>query len=198
MQVNITFRNMFATDALRNHVQEKLQKVVDRYLDKVTEVHVTLSLERYLHHADINLHAGNFHVRGKEKSEDMYASIDMAIDKIERQVKKHKDRLKTHRAAHVHANGPVLVRYEIFSAKEEEGMAPEMVRSNEFLAKPMSVEEALMQMDLLNNDFLVFTPPNSTDVNVVYRRKDGNFGLIAPGGSESTLPPKKEAAAAAK
>ena len=198
MQVNITFRNMFATDALRNHVQDKLQKVVDRYLDKVTEVHVTLSLERYLHHADINLHAGSFHVRGKEKSEDMYASIDMAIDKIERQVKKHKERLKTHRPAHIHANGPVRVRYEIFSAKEEEGMEPEMVRSNEFLAKPMSVEEALMQMDLLNNDFLVFTPPNSTDVNVVYRRKDGNFGLIAPGGSESTLPPKKEAAAAAK
>jgi putative sigma-54 modulation protein len=198
MQVNITFRNMFATDALRNHVQDKLQKVVDRYLDKVTEVHVTLSLERYLHHADINLHAGSFHVRGKEKSEDMYASIDMAIDKIERQVKKHKERLKTHRPAHVHADGPVRVRYEIFSAKEEEGMEPEMVRSNEFLAKPMSVEEALMQMDLLNNDFLVFTPPNSTDVNVVYRRKDGNFGLIAPGGSESTLPPKKEAAAAAK
>ena len=83
MQVNITFRNMFATDALRNHVHDKLARVVDKYLDKVTEAHVTLSLERYLHHADVNLHAGHFHVRGKEKSEDMYASIDMAIDKIE-------------------------------------------------------------------------------------------------------------------
>ena len=88
MQVNITFRNMFATDALRNHVTDKLSKVVDKYLDKVTEAHVTLSLERYLHHADINLHAGHFHVRGKEKSEDMYASIDLACDKIERQLKK--------------------------------------------------------------------------------------------------------------
>jgi ribosome hibernation promoting factor len=183
MQVNITFRNMFATDALRNHVQDKLGKVVDKYLDKVTEAHVTLSLERYLHHADINLHAGHFHVRGKEKSEDMYASIDMAIDKIERQLKKHKDRLKSHRPAHIHANGPVRVRYEVFSTKDEElGMAPEVLRSDEFLAKPMSVEEALMQMDLLNNDFLVFTRPESSDVNVIYRRKDGNFGLIAPGG----------------
>ena len=187
MQVNITFRNMFATDALRNHVQDKLGKVVDKYLDKVSEAHVTLSLERYLHHADVNLHAGHFHVRGKEKSEDMYASIDMAIDKIERQLKKHKDRLKSHRPAHVHVNGPVRVRYEVFSAKDEElGMAPEVLRSDEFLAKPMSVEEALMQMDLLNNDFLVFTRPESSDVNVIYRRKDGNFGLIAPGG-ESEL-----------
>ena len=129
----------------------------------------------------------------------MYASIDMAIDKIERQLKKHKDRLKSHRPAHVHADGPVRVRYEVFSAKEEEdGSAPEVLRREEFLAKPMSVEEALMQMDLLNNDFLVFTPPNSNDVNVVYRRKDGNFGLITPGGSESSLSPKKEASAAAK
>jgi putative sigma-54 modulation protein len=196
MQVNITFRNMFATDALRNHVQDKLGKVVDKYLDKVTEAHVTLSLERYLHHADINLHAGQFHVRGKEKSEDMYASIDTAIDKIETQLKKHKERLKSHRPAHIHANGPVRVRYEVFSTSEIEGIAPEVIRSDEFLAKPMSVEEALMQMDLLNNDFLVFTRANSSDVNVVYRRKDGSFGLIAQSGSESALSRVQEQAAA--
>jgi putative sigma-54 modulation protein len=165
----------------------------------VTEAHVTLSLERYLHQADINLHAGPFHVRGKEKSEDMYASIDMAIDKIERQLKKHKERLKSHRPAHVHAHGPVRVRYEVFAASID-GVAPEVIRSDEFLAKPMSVEEALMQMDLLNNDFLVFTRPESSDVNVVYRRKDGSYGLIAPGG-ESALtaaPPQMARASAAK
>ena len=104
MKVDITFRNMFATDALRNHVQDKLDKVVEKYLDKVSEAHVTLSLERYLHHADINLHAGHFHLRGKEKCEDMYASIDKAVDKIERQLKKYKDRLKSHRPAHIHAS----------------------------------------------------------------------------------------------
>jgi len=189
MQVNITFRNMFATDALRNHVTEKLTKVVDKYLDKVTEAHVTLSVERYLNHADINLHAGHFHVRGKERSEDMYASIDIAIDKIERQLKKHKDRLKSHRPAHVHANGPMRVRYEVFSSKDDYGLPPEIIRSNEFLAKPMSVEEALMQMDLLNNDFLVFTKPQGNGVNVVYRRKDGNFGLIQPGETGEVVVP---------
>jgi putative sigma-54 modulation protein len=189
MQVNITFRNMFATEALRNHVQDKLSKVVDKYLDKVTEAHVTLSLERYLHQADVNLHAGHFHVRGKEKSEDMYASID----KIERQLKKHKERLKNHRPAHVHQAGPIRVRYEVFSAREElDGLTPEVIRRDEFLAKPMSVEEALMQMDLLNNDFLVFTRPDSSELNVIYRRKDGNFGLIAPGGESAV---KQQAAA---
>jgi hypothetical protein len=74
------------------------------------------------------------------------------------------------------------VRYEIFAASPTEGLPPEVVRSNEFLAKPMSVEEALMQMDLLNNDFLVFTRPDSRDVNVVYRRRDGNYGLIQANG----------------
>src|SRR2546429_9300844 len=120
MQVNITFRNMFATDALRNHVQDKLAKVVDKYLDKVTEAHVTLSLERYLHQADVNLHAGHFHVRGKEKSEDMYASIDMAIEKIERKLKKQKERLKSHRPAYINKICPVRVRNEVFYSRERE------------------------------------------------------------------------------
>ena len=192
MKVDITFRNMFATDALRNHVQDKLDKVVEKYLDKVSEAHVTLSLERYLHHADINLHAGHFHLRGKEKCEDMYASIDKAVDKIERQLKKYKDRLKSHRPAHIHASEPMRVRYEILEANAIEGVQPEVVRTNEFLAKPMNVEEALMQMDLLNNDFLVFTRPETpNDVSVVYRRKDGNFGLIQAGNEAIVAAPAK-------
>jgi len=192
MKVDITFRNMFATDALRNHVQDKLEKVVDKYLDKVSEAHVTLSLERYLHHADINLHAGHFHLRGKEKCEDMYASIDLAVDKIERQLKKYKDRLKSHRPAHIHASEPMRVRYEILEANAIEGVQPEVVRTNEFLAKPMNVEEALMQMDLMNNDFLVFTRPETpNDVSVVYRRKDGNFGLIQAGNEAIVAAPAK-------
>jgi len=199
MKVDITFRNMFATDALRNHVQEKLEKVTEKYLDQVSEAHVTLSLERYLHHADINLHAGHFHLRGKEKCEDMYASIDLAVDKIERQMKKYKDRLKSHRPAHIHSSEPVRVRYDILEANTIEGVQPEIVRSNEFLAKPMNVEEALMQMDLMNNDFLVFTRPEyPSDVSVVYRRKDGNFGLIQSGNEIPIAAPNKAAAASAK
>ena len=116
-----------------------------------------------------------------------------AIDKIERQLKKHKERLKNHRPAHIHQSGPVRVRYEVFSARDDlDGIQAEVIRTDEFLAKPMSVEEALVQMDLLNNDFLVFTRPESSDVNVIYRRRDGNFGLIAPGG-ESVL--RQQAAA---
>src|SRR5260370_11990389 len=133
MLVNITFRNMFATDALRNHVQEKLDKVVGKYLDKVTEAHATLSLERYLHHADINLHAGHFHVRGKEKCEDMYASIDMAVHNIDRQLKKYKERLKSHRPAHVHATEAGRGRHHVPQANGIEGPTPHGHPNNGFL-----------------------------------------------------------------
>ena len=191
MQVNITFRNMFATEALRNHVEDKLGRVVDKYLDKVSEAHVTLSLERYLHHADINLHAGIFHVRGKEKSEDMYASIDMAVDKIERQLKKYKERLKSHKPAHPHSReAGTRVKHEILGQADGQETASQVIRSNEFLARPMSIEEAVMQMDLLNNDFLVFTRPDTSEVSVVYRRKDGNYGVLHPGLDGETVLPK--------
>ena len=188
MQVNITFRNMFATDALRNHCEAKLGHMVAKYLDKVTEAHVTLSLERYLHHADVQLHAGSFHVRGKEKSEDMYASIDMAIDKIERQLKKYKERLKSHKPKH-EGHHQVRVRHEVLAAHDGETLGSQVIRANEFMAKAMTIEEAVMQMDLLNNDFLVFTRPDTSEVSVIYRRKDGNYGVLHPGdGGEAVLP----------
>jgi putative sigma-54 modulation protein len=189
MQVNITFRNMFATDALRNHVETKLGHMVSKYLDKVTEAHVTLSLERYLHHADVQLHAGQFHVRGKEKSEDMYASIDMAVDKIERQLKKYKERIKSHKPHHEGGGRSTRVRHEILAAHDGEPLGAQVIRANEFMARPMTIEEAAMQMDLMNNDFLVFTRPDTSEVSVIYRRKDGNYGVLHPGdGGEAVLP----------
>ncbi len=178
MQVHITFRNLEASDALKNYVQSKVEHVVSKYLDKVTEAKATLSLERYLHHADITIHSGHFYIRGKERCEDMYASIDLAVDKIERQLKRYKEKLKSHKPAHVSAEGPVRIRYEVFAANPEGGEPAQVIRTEEFLAKPMSVEEAVMQMDLMNNDFLVFTNNRSNAINVVYRRRDGNYGLI--------------------
>ena len=196
MQVNITFRHIEPTEALKAHVKDKVAHI-QRYVDRPSEAHAVLHLENLQHHAEITMKAGPFSVRGRGKSEDMYASIDMAVDKIERQLKKYKERLRDHRPAHFHSSEPVRVRYEILESKGIEGVTPDVIRTDEFLAKPMNVEEALMQMDLLNNDFLVFTRPESPeDVSVVYRRKDGNFGLIQAG-NDSTLA-KKEHAAAAK
>src|ERR1044071_1967299 len=95
MQLNITFRHFDPIDSLKNYAREKVDRA-EKYLDKAGEAHVVLSLERHLHHADITIHSGSWVLRGREKSEDMYASIDLAMDKIERQLRRYKDKLKSH------------------------------------------------------------------------------------------------------
>jgi putative sigma-54 modulation protein len=188
MQLNITFRHFDPIDSLKNYAKEKVERA-EKYLERAGEAHVVLSLERHLHHADITIHSGAFVLRGREKSEDMYASIDLAMDKIERQLRRYKERLKHHHGRErVHhraglANG-VKVRHDVveIATPEKEphpdNAQPRIVRSTELLVKPLGVEEAVMQMDLLNNDFLVFTNATTHELNVVYRRKDGHYGLI--------------------
>ncbi len=191
MQVNITFRQLDPIDSLKNYTKEKVERV-DKYLDKAGEAHVVLSLERHLHHADISIQSGHFLLRGREKSADMYASIDLAMDKIERQLKRYKDKLKRHHGRErVHHRQDALERMVRHHVLEGHGDAPEVkdgeqkiVRTNEFLAQPMAVEEAIMQMDLMNNDFYVFTNSTSMEMNVVYHRKDGTIGLIEASGVE--------------
>ena len=95
MQINITFRHFVASDSLKNYVREKLERV-NKYLDQAGEAHVVLYLERHLHHADISIHAKPFNLRGLAESEDMYASIDLAMDRIEAQLRREKDRIKNH------------------------------------------------------------------------------------------------------
>lgn len=186
MQLNITFRHLDPIDSLKNYAREKVERV-NKYLDKATEAHVVLSLERHLHHADISIHSGSFLLRGKERSEDMYASSDLAMDKIERQLKRYKEKLKHHhgRERIHHRQGLVdqrKVRHQVFEGNgkvaEISDAAQKIVKTNEFLAHPMAMEEAIMQMDLMNNDFYVFTNSTTMEMNVVYHRKDGTIGLI--------------------
>src|SRR5215469_11069891 len=190
MQFNITFRNLDAIDSLKDYANEKVERV-KKYLDRAGEAHVVLSLERHLHHADITIHSGAFLLRGREKSEDMYASIDLAMDKIERQLRRYKEKLKRHHGRErIHHRQEMLnhreqirVRYDVLELADPEKtdqqeVSPRVIRTNEFLVKPMTVDEAVMQMDLMNNDFLVFTNASSREMNVVYRRKDGHYGLI--------------------
>jgi putative sigma-54 modulation protein len=175
MQTNITFRNLSATEALKSYAKEKLERV-HKYLDQASEAHVVLAVERHLHHADITVHAGQFFLRGREASDDLYASIDLAMDKIERQLKRYKEKLKERRAAPHHNEG-IKVRHAVVEVADAV-VEHRVVKSTELPAKPMSVDEAVMQMDLIERDFLIFQNAQSHDINVIYRRKDGNYGLI--------------------
>jgi putative sigma-54 modulation protein len=202
MQLNITFRQFGSSDALKEYAKEKVDRV-NKYLDRAGEAHVVLSLERHLHHAEITIHSGSWVLRGREKSEDMYASIDLAMDKIEAQLRKYKEKIKNHHGRdRVHHRQELVnqlkVRHKVFELPEEfqesdaeaseaqtaQAAAPaqpatRIVRTSEITVKPMSVDDAVMQMNLMNQDFYVFQHATTHEVCVVYRRKDdGQFGLI--------------------
>ena len=201
MQLNITFRQFGSSDALKEYAKEKVERV-NKYLDRAGDAHVVLSLERHLHHAEITIHSGSWVLRGREKSEDMYASIDMAMDKIEAQLRKYKEKIKNHHGRErVHhrqglMNGDLKVRHKIFELPEEfldesaeastqpapsaPTAAQRIVRTSEITVKPMTVDEAVMQMNLLIQEFYIFQHDTTHEVCVVYRRKeDGQYGLIA-------------------
>ena len=178
MQTNITFRNLEATEALKAYAREKVDRV-HKYLEGSSEAHVVLAVDRHLHQADITVHAGHYFLRGREVSNDLYASIDLAMDKIERQLKRYKEKLKFRRAQPHHNEGQIKIRHEVVEVQTEtHDVEHRVVKSSELTAKPMLVDEAVMQMDLIDNSFLVFQNAQSREVNVLYRRKDGNYGLI--------------------
>jgi putative sigma-54 modulation protein len=182
MQIAVTFRHMESSDAVRNYVEEKLARV-KKYIEDPIDAQVVLSVQKKINHrAEVTMVVKGLTMKSTEETSDMYAAIDLMVDKIERQLKRYKEKLKRHKGS----TGPQRrVEKTVFSAPsvDAEVAAPEIVRSNSFSVKPMSVEEAVMQMDLLEKDFLVFTDDNSAEMNVVYRRKDGNYGLIVPQGS---------------
>jgi putative sigma-54 modulation protein len=177
MQVNITFRHLDSTEALKVHARDKVEHI-QRYIDRPSEAHVVLYVENLEHKADINLKAGPFLLRGRAKSGDMYASIDAAAEKIERQLKKHKEKLNSHKMVE-RTNGQraVDVKHQVLDIQK--APSDRVVRSDTFQAKPMSLDEAVLQLDLLNSDFFVFQNAKDQTINVVYRRDDGNLGLIA-------------------
>jgi putative sigma-54 modulation protein len=176
MQISVTFRNMEPSDALKGYATEKIERL-KKYLDAPADVQVVLAKNKYRNSAEVKMVSRGIVMRGEENTEDMYSSIDLVIDKIERQARKYKDKIRAYKP--ISLGDEIRVRHEVLDqASLEEDQGPRIVQSQEFSAKPMSVEEAVMQMDLMNNEFLVFMNAGTRDVNVVYRRKDGNIGLI--------------------
>lgn len=195
MQLAVTFRHMDATSSLKDYAREKVDRI-NKYFPDPIKAHVVLSTDRgYNHCADvvITLHNG-FVIKGGETTEDMYSSIDLVMAKIERQVRRYKEKLRFRRPETIREGKEI--RHFVVSEDSPDTVPAEspsgfqIVREQSFVAQPLSAEEAVMQMNLMGNDFLVFLNAGSNDVNVVYRRKDGTYGLIdpatGPGTSSST------------
>jgi putative sigma-54 modulation protein len=163
---------------LKVFIQDKLSRF-DRYLDNPAEASVVLSVEKFRHIAEINLTGDRLNIIGREETDDMYSAIDIALDKLEAQIKKNKEKIRKRRTG-----GRGKTRgfgSETAGAFEDEGQKEVVVQNIEY--KPMDVEEAVMQMDLVDYHFFVFTNARTGRVNVLYRRTDGDYGLIQPSGS---------------
>ena len=177
MQTSVTFKNLDPTDTLKSYVRDKLDRF-DRYLDNPAEANVVLLVEKFRHIAEININGDRLTINGKEETNDMYSAIDMVLDKLEKQIKKNKQKIRERRPG-VKAKNLGLMEADI-NLPDEEIVREVKIKNIEY--KPMDVEEAVLQMDLLSNNFLVFTNARSDQVNVLYRRKDGHYGLIQPNG----------------
>jgi putative sigma-54 modulation protein len=160
---------MDLTRNLRDYAQEKIGKF-KKYLSNITEATVTLSVEKYRHKAEVLLKVNGSFIQAEIITGEMYSSIDEVVEKLARQVKKHKDKIVSQRKNKSKSAAPL----------ESKETFPSIIKNKAYDIKPMSVEEAAMQMDLLDKDFFVFTNASSGNINVLYKRGDGNFGLIEP------------------
>lgn len=175
MQTSVTFKNIDPSDNLKAYVSNKLDRF-DKLLDNPAEANVVLSVEKFRHIAEINIFGDRLNINGKEEINDMYSAIDMTLDKLETQIKKSKEKIKKRRGGANHKATEILD--EDLDFEDED--AGEQIRIKNIDYKPMDIDEAIMQMDLVNNNFLVFTNARTDQVNVIYRRKNGQYGLIQP------------------
>lgn len=188
MRITMTGRHMEMTDALRAYIENALQKLRTHF-DRVIDVDVVLAVEKYRHIAEINLHANGIRIHGKESSSDMYASVDAVMDKLDKQIRKFKDRIRKHqpRSAKEQRNYEHRIIEMLPDEAEVETDAPmeiaplhREVKQEKVLLKSMSVDEAIMQLELVDDSFLVFLNADTHAVNIIYARDDSTYGVIEP------------------
>ncbi len=181
MNIRIAGRHMEVTDALRDYVEDRIARIGERFGDRIIDAHVVLAVEKYRHQAEVTFHANGMRVHGKEESEDMYASIDKVLERLERRCNKYKARIVRHKPrSHKEALSfqfDVVSRPEEVSEEEEEP-THDVVTTEKVAVRELAVNEAITQLELIDEDFLVFKNSDTGQINVLHHRKDGQYGLI--------------------
>lgn len=173
MNIAYTFKNFEPSDHLRKYASRRFEKL-GRFINKSENVEMTvnLSVDKFRHKAEVQFTGDNLNLSAVEQSEDMYATVDMILDKLEAQIKKHSEKLKEKRRGMGQA----------VEVPPGESAGKSIIGEDKFVPKPMFLDEAAMQLEQLSDeDFLVYLDAETNRVNVLYRRKDGNFGLIDAG-----------------
>ncbi|MEE9172803.1 MAG: ribosome-associated translation inhibitor RaiA [candidate division NC10 bacterium] len=171
MQISLTGRNLEVTEALRRYAEEKVGRL-QKYLEKITSAHIVLSIQKYRQIAEVTLRVRDLTIRGDESTADVYSSIDLVVEKLERQLQRYKGKILHHASRGGRSEGA--------RASLEEDDGPRVVKTKRVAVKPMSLDEAILQMDLLGHTFYVFRNAQTDEVNVVHQRHEDNYGLIEP------------------
>lgn len=172
MKVTVYAKNIELTDALKNTVERKVSKL-SKYFGSEVEAKATLSVQKNRQKIEVMIPFNGVYLRGEEATEDMYKSIDLVEEKLERQIRKQKTKLAKR-------NSYNSLKFASIDSLEDGSEDKKIVKTKRFDVKPMNAEEAVLQMELIGHNFFVFQDSDTDQLNVVYKRKDGNYGLIEP------------------
>ncbi len=172
MKTIVTARHLELTEALRNYAEEKVSKF-DRFLSNISEARIILTVEKNVHKAEVLLNANGMQILAESSTTEIYSAIDDVIDKLEKKIMKYKGKLTSYRKG----ENKTAAAVESAAPFDEGGR---IIKHKRFDFKPMTPEEASLQMELLAKNFFIFTNAISGEINVIYKRNDGNYGLIEP------------------
>ena len=177
MNIAFTFKNFEPSDHLKKYARRRFEKL-GRFFGKSSglEVQVALTVDKFRHKCDVHVTGEGLQLAASEQTGEMYSSVDLVLDKLEAQIKKHVSRIKEQRRQARNSNVDVFT-YNIGGGDEE---GPQIKGTERFDPKPMHLDEAVMQLDSIGSDFLVFFHADYQRINVIYRRRNGDYGLIDP------------------
>lgn len=174
MKISVTFRNAEGEDWQKEYVEERLKKL-KKYIDNPVDARVILSVEKFRSTAEINLMANGLNVNGREEDKDMHLAIDNAIEKIERQLKKRKEKV---RGFKTNPSRSGESGDESAAEEGEESSGAKLVETRKVVLKPMSIDDAVLEMETTKNRFVIYRDSSTENVHVIYRREDGKFALM--------------------
>jgi putative sigma-54 modulation protein len=169
MKISVTFRNGEGENWQKVYAEEKMLKL-KKYLDAPAEAHVIVSMEKFRNTAEINLSSNGWNINAKEEAKDMRIALDRCVDKIEKQLKKQKEKVREHK--------PKSIRRGEEKTAEIEDSSSKITKTRKVILKPMSFDEAMMEMEGTKDRFIIFRDSSSENVSIIYRGEDGNYTLI--------------------
>jgi putative sigma-54 modulation protein len=175
MKISLTFRNTEGETWQKEYVDERLSKI-KKYIDRPMDVHVILSVEKFRNVAEVNMIANGININAREEAKDMHLAIDNAVEKIERQLIKYKEKIRGHKTNLIRVEGITAISDDLEEIEEEHGA--KLVETRKVVLKPMSLDDAVMEMDVSKQRFIIFRDSSSENVSLIYRRDDGKYTLI--------------------